>query len=95
MFNAPHLFHIALDFVIAKLRLVLDTTKKQLRKDITRGHFGQGHFGHFRFRKRGHLLTIIKYIYFIIVAVLTASVFDFDQMTNDQMTRQLYFPRKS
>ena len=65
-------------FVIAKLQLVLDTTKKQLRKDITRGHFGQGHFGHFRFRKRGHLLTIIKYKYFIIVAVLTASVFDFD-----------------
>ena len=39
-------------------------------------------------------------IYFIIVAVLTASVFDFDQMTNDQMTSllfvfRLYFPRKS
>ena len=33
MFDTPHLFHIALDFVIAKLRLVLDTTKKQLRKD--------------------------------------------------------------
>ena len=74
--------------------------KTQLRKDITRGHFGQGHFGHFRFRKRGHLLTIIKYIYFIIVAFLTASVFDFDQMTNDQMTRlsfvfRVYYPRKS
>ena len=63
MFNAPHLFHIALGFVIAKLRLVLDTTKKQLRKDITRSHFSQSHFSHFRFRKRGHLLTIYKYIY--------------------------------
>ena len=77
MFDTPCLCHIALGFDIAKLQLILDTTKKQLRKDITRGHFGQGHFGHFRFRKRGHLLTIIKY-YFIIVAVLTTSVFDFD-----------------
>ena len=25
--------------------------------------FGQGHFGHFRFRKRGYLLTIYKYKY--------------------------------
>ena len=78
MLNTPHLFHIALDFDIAKLQLILGTTKTQLRKDITRSHFSQSHFSHFRFRKRGHLLTIIKYIYFIIVAVLTASVFDFD-----------------
>ena len=43
-------------------------------------------FGHFRFRERGYLLTIYKYKIYIIVAVLTASFFDFDQMTNDQMT---------
>ncbi len=44
-------------------------------------------FGHFRFRERGYLLTIyININIYIIVAVLTASVFDFDQMTNDQMT---------
>jgi hypothetical protein len=37
--------------------------------------------------ERGYLLTIYINIYiYIIVAVLTASVFDFDQMTNDQMT---------
>ena len=29
----------------------------------TGGHSGQGHFGHFRFRKRGYLLTIYKYKY--------------------------------
>ena len=44
-------------------------------------------FGHFRFRERGYLLTIyININIYIIVVVLTASVFDFDQMTNDQMT---------
>ena len=44
-------------------------------------------FGHFRFRERGYLLTIyININIYIIVAFLTASVFDFDQMTNDQMT---------
>ena len=44
-------------------------------------------FGHFRFRERGYLLTIyININIYIIVSVLTASVFDFDQMTNDQMT---------
>ena len=37
--------------------------------------------------ERGYLLTIyININIYIIVAVLTASVFDFDQMTNDQMT---------
>ena len=76
MYRKTQLCHIALYPDIAKLQLILDTTKTQLRKDITRGHFGQGHFGHFRFRKRGHLLTIINI--YIIVAVLTASVFDFD-----------------
>ena len=52
-------------------------------------------FGHFRFRERGYLLTIyINISIYIIVAVLTASVFDFDQMTNDQMTaclKKIYF----
>jgi len=44
-------------------------------------------FGHFQLRERGYLLTIyININIYIIVAVLTASVFDFDQMTNDQMT---------
>ena len=39
-------------------------------------------FGHFRFRECGYLLTIYKYYnIYIIVVVLTASVFDFDQMT--------------
>ena len=41
-------------------------------------------FGHFRFRKRGYLLTIYKYNIYIIVA-------DFDSpfsiLTNDQMTK--------
>jgi len=44
--------------------------------------FGQGHFGHFQLRERDYFLTIYKYYnIYIIVAVLTASVFDFDQMT--------------
>ena len=90
MYRKTQLCHIALYPDIAKLQLILGTTKTQLRKDITRGHFGQGHFGHFRFRERGHLLTIIKYIYFIIVAVLTASVFDFDQNDLDQNDQPVF-----
>jgi hypothetical protein len=57
--------------------------------------FGQGHFGHFRFRERGYLLTIyININIYIIVAVLTASVFDFDQMTmtkNDRVYKNYIF----
>ena len=44
------------------------------------GQSGHGHFGHFRFRERGHLLTIYK---LYIVAVLTLSVFDFDHFDRD------------
>ena len=57
--------------------------------------FGQGHFGHFQLRERGYLLTIYKYYnIYIIVAVLTASVFDFDQMTmtkNDRVYKNYIF----
>ena len=57
--------------------------------------FGQGHFGHFQLRERGYLLTIyININIYIIVAVLTASVFDFDQMTmtkNDRVYKNYIF----
>ena len=48
--------------------------------------FGQGHFGHFQLGNAVICSLYININIYIIVAVLTASVFDFDQMTNDQMT---------
>ena len=51
----------------------------KLRKRQKRGQNGQGHFGHFRFRKRGHCSLYINIYIYNIVAVLTASVFDFDK----------------
>jgi len=41
--------------------------------------FGQGQNGHFRFRERGHCSLYINNNIYIIVADLTASVFDFDK----------------
>ena len=43
-------------------------------------------FGHFRFRERVFYSLYINIYIYIIVKFLTASFFDFDQMTNDQMT---------
>ena len=48
--------------------------------------FGQGHLVIFDFGNAVICSLYININIYIIVAVLTASVFDFDQMTNDQMT---------
>ena len=60
----------------AKLQINKETTKKKnfflyfpsqinfVMSFSAIGQSGHGHFGHFRFRERGHLLTIYKNNYF-------------------------------
>ena len=54
------------------------------------GHWSRS-FGHFRYRERGYLLTIYKYIY-IIVADFDSICFSI--LTNDQMTAPNWFLRQ-
>ena len=57
------------------------------------GQSGHGHFGHFRFRERGHCSLYINNNIYIIVADLTSSVFDFDHFDLDHHDRKEFFER--